>query len=297
MKQPLEPSKEDCCNSGCNPCIFDVYERQLILYKKLEKQNLLSTQISNGISQLEYTRFLVSNTTNVCESHKLISFKRLETKEESVSTVWWNPGDHFLLKYCSNGTSCTRAYTPIKLKSDSSEKYDFSIILKWSSLGLVSKYLSELKEGEETLWRGPYGSYTIIPNKYKRIIMLAQGTGIAPLISIIDSILDNENDMTSIHLFFCCPSEDLILFRDVLYNFKSFWNFTYKIFLNISKDPENRKYQEPVINQKLNNKDFIHLKPFTNDDQFLICGSTIFMKDYESYFLSEGVLNENIVLF
>ncbi|CAH2266936.1 jg8840 [Pararge aegeria aegeria] len=31
--------------------------------------------------------------------------------------VWWRPGDHFLLKYTSeNNASCTRAYTPIKLK-------------------------------------------------------------------------------------------------------------------------------------------------------------------------------------
>ncbi|VVC92350.1 unnamed protein product, partial [Leptidea sinapis] len=23
MEEPIEPSKDDCCNNGCNPCIFD----------------------------------------------------------------------------------------------------------------------------------------------------------------------------------------------------------------------------------------------------------------------------------
>ncbi|CAB3243841.1 unnamed protein product [Arctia plantaginis] len=34
MEKPVEPNKEDCCNSGCNPCIFDIYEKQLKIYEQ-----------------------------------------------------------------------------------------------------------------------------------------------------------------------------------------------------------------------------------------------------------------------
>ncbi|WP_410498509.1 oxidoreductase-like domain-containing protein [Chitinibacter sp. S2-10] len=30
---PYEPALEECCNSGCEPCIFDLYAEQLNAYR------------------------------------------------------------------------------------------------------------------------------------------------------------------------------------------------------------------------------------------------------------------------
>jgi hypothetical protein len=30
---PVEPALEDCCRSGCNPCVFDLYEEALERYR------------------------------------------------------------------------------------------------------------------------------------------------------------------------------------------------------------------------------------------------------------------------
>jgi hypothetical protein len=30
---PVQPSLEDCCLSGCNPCVFDLYEQALERYE------------------------------------------------------------------------------------------------------------------------------------------------------------------------------------------------------------------------------------------------------------------------
>ncbi|CAK1603990.1 unnamed protein product [Parnassius mnemosyne] len=296
MKQPEEPNKEDCCNSGCSPCIFEVYEKQLRLYKNFQECGEILDQKENGISQLEYTTFTVINVNSLCDFHKIITFKKLNKEKNEIQKIWWNPGDHFLLKYCFDTGSCTRAYTPIKMTPHSQE-FDFSIIVKQYHTGLVSKYLHSLKEGDQTLWRGPFGSYEIIPNKYTRLIMLAQGTGITPFISIIDKILNNEDDFTKIVLFYCCSSEDKILLRNELYTYKSFWNFTYKIFLNSLSKNGAHKYHEPVHNQKLKYDDLLVLKPFTINDQFLLCGSKLFINEYKCFLQNENVLHENIVSF
>ncbi|XP_068630596.1 NADH-cytochrome b5 reductase-like [Battus philenor] len=294
MIRPSEPSKEDCCNSGCNPCIFDVYEKQLKIYEKLKEKNEISLQSVNGISQLEYTMFYVTDTVNVCDSHKLISFKRFNNDHIKI---FWNPGDHFLLKYSINGTSCTRAYTPIKVREYLLNDCDFFIILKEYKTGLVSKFLYNLDKGDKTLWRGPYGNYEIVPNKYRRIIMVAQGTGIAPFISIIDNILNNENDMTKLYLFYCCSSYEVILFRNELYNYKSFWNFTYTIYLSSCMETEVCKYQEPINYGKLKHNNLNVLEPFTSSDQVLLCGSKHFMEEYKYILNSKGVLSNNTILF
>lgn len=30
---PIQPDIDDCCNSGCNPCIFDLYQDALERYR------------------------------------------------------------------------------------------------------------------------------------------------------------------------------------------------------------------------------------------------------------------------
>lgn len=31
---PVRPDPDDCCNSGCHPCIFDLYEEALDQYRR-----------------------------------------------------------------------------------------------------------------------------------------------------------------------------------------------------------------------------------------------------------------------
>ena len=31
---PVQPDLEDCCRSGCSPCVFDLYEEALARYEE-----------------------------------------------------------------------------------------------------------------------------------------------------------------------------------------------------------------------------------------------------------------------
>lgn len=294
MKPPIEPREEECCNSGCNPCIFDVYQKKLELYQNSNKGSNHSNE-KNGISELQYTAFIVIDTTLICKAHKILKFKKLNNEE--CMKVWWNPGDHFLIKYTSKQSSCSRAYTPVKLKIHSNDDFHFMIVIKKYTDGLVSNYLYNLQVGEVTRWRGPYGHYKIESNKYDRIVMIAQGTGIAPFMSIIDNIVSNEDDMTKIVLYFCCRSLDEVLFRNELYDLKAYWNFSYKIFLsnNSSGKEFHLKYEEPICFSKFDGKELQDLQPFVNN-QFLLCGSQQFMNAYEKTIRDE-YYSDNIILF
>ncbi|XP_073951222.1 NADH-cytochrome b5 reductase-like [Choristoneura fumiferana] len=293
MKEPIEPSKEDCCNSGCNPCVFDVYEKQMKLYEAYIKNGSEAAVVEqNAISQLEYTSFKVVDNIDLCPAHKLIAFKRCNI---SSGKVLWTAGDHFLVKYNSAELVCTRAYTPIKYSVRKFD-FDFEIVVKKYENGIVSDYLYNLEVGEETLWRGPYGIYEHVPNKYIRIIMIAQGTGIAPLYSIIQNIVNNEDDFTKIVLYFCCPSQETILFRDDLYSFQSYWNFKYSVFLSCSSVCD-CKYQEPIKCRRLQHEDVKSLNISSTNDQFLLCGSSSFMDELKNMLCAEHFTSDNIVMF
>lgn len=294
MKPPLEPSKEDCCNSGCNPCIFEVFEKQLKLYQKyVESGEKPPDDAENAISQTEYTEFQLVKATEIRNCHQLLIFKSTSIENRKLR---WKPGDHFLLKYISKDMSCTKAYTPIKQK-DISEKYDFAIIVKIYYDGLVSNYLNNLHKGSITLWRGPYGAFEVTPNKFNRVIMIAQGTGIAAFMSIIENILGNEDDNTKIFLFYCTQSEDTILFRNELYDFKQYWNFTYKVFVSIYSENSKYKYQEPIAHHKFSLKDLEPFEPLQSNNQFLVCGSEKFINVYKELLLNGKCTVNNIFTF
>lgn len=295
MKPPIEPNKEDCCNSSCNPCIFDVYEKQLRLYKSyIENGECTSVGKENAMSQLKYKQFYLTDNVDICKQHRLLLFKQDEL--ESDKKVFWDPGEHFLVKYRSGKEACTRAYTPIKLEQIKGD-YDFAIIVKSYINGVVSNHLCNLQVGDSSLWRGPYGHYQVDPDKFCRLIMIAQGTGITPLFSIIKNILNDEENMIKIILLYCCKCIDTILLRNELYELKSYWNFEYVIHLSKSLDNSKLKYKEPITLARLTAKDVLDFKPFTDKDQFLMCGSENFMKQYSKLLQENYVPCINIVKF
>ncbi|XP_047506485.1 NADH-cytochrome b5 reductase-like [Pieris napi] len=288
MKAPVEPSKEDCCNSGCNPCIYDVYEKQLKLYDKYKNSHNVPTDLKpNGILQGEYTSFVATNVLILCKSHKLIKFK----KKDSGHRVFWKVGEHFYILFKKDSQKCSRAYTPIKPNEDDC---DFEIIVKVYENGLVSNHLYNLVKGDTTLWRGPYGGYEVTPNKFNNIVLFAQGTGIIPLISITQEILNNEDDMTKIFLYYCTHSIETILYREELYSKKSFWNFSYKVYLSSSSNCA-LKYEEPILDRKLDVRDIELLKP-ADVNQYVICGSNEFMSFYKKFLVTNEISLQNIIL-
>ncbi len=81
--------------------------------------------------------------------------------------------------------------------------------------------------------------------QFQNVLMLAAGTGIAPMIPIIRCILDNEEDMTFVHLVYCCKTYEDILCKTQLNKWTDHWNFNCKYVLsqvstvtrgNISRD-------------------------------------------------------------
>ena len=56
--------------------------------------------------------------------------------------------------------------------------------------------------------------------------MLAAGTGIAPMLQVIQGILANEHDETFIHLVYSSQIYGDILMKDTLDEMKAYWNFS-----------------------------------------------------------------------
>lgn len=62
--------------------------------------------------------------------------------------------------------------------------------------------------------------------------MVAAGTGIAPMVQVIQKILADNTDDTRIRLLYSCRQYDDILLKNRVEDWQRFWNFSVCYFLS-----------------------------------------------------------------
>jgi NAD(P)H-flavin reductase len=145
-----------------------------------------------------------------------------------VSTVSLPTGAHVKLKAVINGEEIVRSYTPTKFNKGQCE-----IMIRIYPEGAMSQYLSKLSKGDAVTMMGPTGIHRygiagpgVFLNgkkelKCQHIGMLAGGTGITPMLQIINSILDSKKpnrvvDNTTVSLVvFSTTVDDVMLWERV----------------------------------------------------------------------------------
>lgn len=294
MEPPIRPNDSDCCGSGCDPCIFDVYEKQLKIYEASKNNGALASAPSkNCLSLTSYTEFSLIDRKPHTNSTFLFTFC-YETNNPDAN-LSYRPGQHFLL--LGETRKFTRAYTPMSAQP---ERCTFTTLIKLYDDGIMSNYLKRLQIHSKTLWRGPYGDYVLNFN-YKYILGIAQGTGIAPIYAVFSVMVGNEDCETFLKLFCCYRDWDDILLRDELYALASNWNFTYDVFLSSSRDGlmNRAKYNEALHTRRLCAGDmerYLAGKDITKT-QILICGSKKFSEYWLDFAKGCNIGKENLYVF
>ncbi|KAM4655608.1 NADH-cytochrome b5 reductase-like isoform 6-T10 [Amazona ochrocephala] len=196
-----------------------------------------------------------------------------------------------------NGLEVQRAYTPIS--PGNAEGY-FEVLIKCYEAGLMSQYIRTWKKGDMVFWRGPFGGFPYRPNKHGELLMLASGTGLAPMLPILQSITDDEEDETFVTLVCCFPTFDKIYLKPLLQDLARYWNI--RIFYVLSQETSLEKlpwsYQENTYTGRLNEglmKTIINScrrRPFV-----LICGSSAFNEDMSRYLKAAGIEEDSCFVF
>ena len=103
-----------------------------------------------------------------------------------------------------------RPYTPIT-RPDVVGYLD--LVVKAYPEGKMSKHIAEMKIGDKLDFKGPIVKLAYKPNQYKSIGMVAGGTGITPMLQVIDEILENKDDKTTVSLIYGNQTESDILMK------------------------------------------------------------------------------------
>ncbi|KAJ4346644.1 NADH-cytochrome b5 reductase [Didymosphaeria variabile] len=108
-----------------------------------------------------------------------------------------------------------RSYTPI---SGDHQPGFFDLLIKTYPGGAITQHVSALNIGDVIRVRGPKGAFMYTPNMVRRFGMIAGGTGITPMLQIVNAIRRGraQGDKTQIDLIFANVDEQDILLKEEL---------------------------------------------------------------------------------
>ena len=143
--------------------------------------------------------------------------------------------------------------------------------------------------------RGPFGIiHSEALSRYSSLLIICQGTGLVPFISLLQHLLNNEDSEQMIHLIFCVKSCDQILLSQNLYDFCNYWNFKLTIYISSPVSSNFRLFgpNKTFINKKL---DTIALKnEIEKKRKYILCGSKEFMSCIQNYLVELDVDKSDI---
>ena len=118
------------------------------------------------------------------------------------------PSYHFS---CKIGPK-SRPYTPISYDPEANK---LELLVKKIDGGAVSPSVHALKEGDTVQLRGPSpGEYEVVAGKHKSLLLLAAGSGLTPILQIVQALCTMGEGKTEVVLVYSNKTEEDILLRD-----------------------------------------------------------------------------------
>ncbi|XP_011691291.1 PREDICTED: NADH-cytochrome b5 reductase-like [Wasmannia auropunctata] len=213
--RPKTPLEEDCCGSGCTPCIFDVHKTLLREWENGKTRAKVKT-VGNLLSLLSYKTFVITDISDASEDYILVRLEYPECKVEKNIILHLTPGQYVML----HSWSKSRPYTPIAWTYRG-----FVFLIKLYTDGEFSSLLKNAPIGSAVDVRGPYGDFKYESNSFQQIVMFSIGSGIAALYPVAKAIVDDETELTRVHLVAGFRSVAHVPLKKELTHLAGYWNF------------------------------------------------------------------------
>jgi ferredoxin-NADP reductase len=96
------------------------------------------------------------------------------------------PGQYLTIGVESDGKLVQRPYSTASSPLDAAEGYDFYVRLVEG--GMFTPLLWRLQPGARMSMKGPKGKFVLLPDDHRRHVFISSGTGIAPFISMMETL-------------------------------------------------------------------------------------------------------------
>lgn len=155
----------------------------------------------------------------------------------------------------------------------------------------TQKIINTLKVNDEVWLKLPFGDFTF-ENEDTKIVLIAGGTGIAPFISFLDSVLINKVNK-NISLYYGVRNAELLIFEEQLEKYKrEIDKFKFKIFIEQTNDLDKIPFTKGILDINAiytENKD-------SNNCSYYLSGPVEMIRSFKSKLLEKGIDPNKIII-
>ncbi len=216
--------------------------------------------------------------------------KKLRLRFKEGEEISFKPGQYIQLKapiYEGNDEEVYRAYS---IASPPSEKNYIDLIIGYVPDGIATTYVHKhIKVGDTVDINGPYGDFYYQDKYDNEMILVAVGTGMAPILSILYHMKDQDIKRKARFYFGARTPEDIFLIDELKELEETLYDFEFIPTLSRALDEHNWTGARGRVNVLLDE----HIKS-PDDKEAYLCGSPAMIDTVVEVLKEKGILEENI---
>lgn len=251
---------------------------------QLKVKQDINIEIPEGLFNVREYDAIVERIIDVTPTIKRVRFKLPEG--ESLN---FKPGQYIQIKaplYEGNDEEIYRAYS---IASSVNDKGFVELFIGYTG-GIATTYVHHhLKEGDEVNLNGPYGDFYYHEDDGGDMLMVAAGTGMAPIISILNHMRDNDIKRKARFFFGAKTTEDLFILDELEQFEKDLHDF--KFMPTLSRVTDDMNWTGDV--GRVNNSIEKYVDQDGNYTAYL-CGSPVMIESIIESLTAKGIPLENI---
>ncbi|KAF7861775.1 hypothetical protein EAF04_007658 [Stromatinia cepivora] len=159
----------------------------LYVLEKLKTAESSQEISSSPFDSPRFTKFTIISEENVSSTSKLLTIRPKTTVKSDPYVAYWENG-LWSVEFKQPLLQIARSYTPLPPDEDAA-KGDLRFLIRKEPNGEMSNYLFGLQADSEVELRGPHVEFDL-PQDVEEVVFLAGGTGIAPAVQVIHTLLE-----------------------------------------------------------------------------------------------------------
>jgi Na+-transporting NADH:ubiquinone oxidoreductase subunit F len=150
----------------------------------------------------------------VASRHLVDQVREVTFRLIQPATISFLPGQ-YLSFTVADFDHIRRSYS---LASSPADRRHVTVCVRAVSGGRGSNYIHRLEPGDRVRFDGPYGEFVLRQSSRREILLIANGTGVAPMISILRHLIDAQSSR-SVRLYFGLRHVHDMFYQDELEQF------------------------------------------------------------------------------
>ena len=199
----------------------------------------------------------------------------------------FSPGQYMIFHVPHPGKVLRRSYS---ISTPPSDRSHFEVCVRAVAGGHGSNYIHRLRPGNRLKVEGPFGDFVLQDNPEKRALMIATGTGVSPIKSMLLHLLDTKS-RRQVRLLFGVRNESDLFYTDLYRGLSSRYpEFGYDITLS-SPNPDTWAGRQGRVTHVL--EEIVRPGDAENTEVYL-CGGQRMIEDCKARLKEKGFPEESL---